>query len=193
MYSAEGYLTFTLPVTNAQHIFVKLLVAMVCHTVCVLTVMAAGCIALWGEDLIKIFKVLGNLIREIFSACGAAHSVIYIIEVILLIVLSAASNILLYYACITVGQTAKKNRILLAIGAYFIYYVASQAVATVFTIVVTVVGMTTDLVRLLEWIGTHYVATIHIYLGGMVVLTAVMAAVFWLVTQTIMTKKLNLE
>ena len=193
MYSAEGYLTFTLPVTNAQHIFVKLLVATVWQMLCFLTVIAAGSIALAGDDSLGVLELLDWGIEGVLEMCGTGHVIAYIVELILLAILSVVANMLLYYACITVGQLAKKNRILLAIGAYFIYYIASQVITTVVTIVVTVAGMTSNLADIVNWVIRHYVASIHIYLVGAIILTAVMAAVFWLVTQTIMTKKLNLE
>ncbi len=193
MYSAEGYLTFTLPITNTQHIFVKLLASMVCQAVCLLTVIAAGAIALSGEGLVEFLSSLAVAMSDLFHAFGAANSVGYIIELILLIVISAASGMLLYYACITVGQTAQKNRILKAVGAYFIYYVATQVISTVITIIITVLGMANALDGIAEWLLTNLTISIHIYLLISIVISAVMAAAFWLVTQTIMTKKLNLE
>lgn len=193
MYSAEGYLTLTLPVTNAQHIFVKLFVAMICQAVCLLTVTAAGAIVLSGEALVNAFRETVSLLKSFCSACGVVHSIGYSLELILLIILAAASSMLLYYACITVGQTAKKNRILKAIGAYFIYYIATQVVATVFMIVFAVLAMSNALDGIAQWIIENLAAAAHIYLCGAAALYAVLAAAFWLVTQIIMTKKLNLE
>ncbi len=193
MYSSEGYLTFTLPITNTQHIFVKLLASMVCQAVCLLAVIAAGAIALSGEGLVEFLGYFVVAMTDLFSAFGAANFVGYIIELILLIIISAASGMLLYYACITVGQTAKKNRILMAVGAYFIYYVATQVISTVFTVIITVLGMANVLDGIAEWLLTNFTISIHIYFLISIVISAVMAAAFWLVTQTIMTKKLNLE
>ena len=193
MYSAEGYLTFTLPVTNAQHIFVKLLAAMVWQTISLLTVFAAGCIALAGPDLVGAFNLIAHLIDEVLLELGAVHFIAFVMEMLVLVILSAVSNMLLCYACITVGQTAKKNRILMAVGAYFIYYVATQAISTVFTIAITVLGMSNAFDGILPWIAHHPVATLHLFLCGAVVISVVITAAFWLVTQTIMTKKLNLE
>lgn len=193
MYSAEGYLTLSLPITNTQHIFVKLFVAMVCQAVCLLTIIVAGAIALLSEDLVDFFNYFIVFTDEFFTLLGAANSIAFILESILLTILCAASNILLYYACITVGQTAKKNRILKAVGAYFIYYVVTQVIATVFTIIVTVLGMSHPIDGILEWIANNATATMHIYFCGVIVLYGAMSAAFWLVTQTIMSKKLNLE
>lgn len=193
MYSAEGYLTFTLPVTNTEHIFVKLLAAMVCQIVCVLTVIAAVSIALSGELFGEMITVLSYFINKIFLACGTVNLIGFIIEIILLAIISAASTLLLYYACITVGQTAKKNRIFAAVGAYFVYYVATQIISTVFTIIFMILGMTGALDSVMVWFESNVVAGVHIVLCSVIVISAVITAVFWIVTQTIMSKKLNLE
>ncbi len=193
MYSAEGYLTFTLPVTTTEHIFVKLFVSTVCQIICLLTVIAAGAIALSGEALTDFFNFMSQLVDGARLTLGAANLIGFVAEVLLLLLLSAISTTLLYYACITVGQTAKKNRILLAIGAYFIYYMATQTISTVLTIVVTVFGTSGVLDTLFDWLTNNLVSAIHIYLCAAIVLYAILSAVFWLVTKIIMTKKLNLE
>ncbi len=193
MYSSEGYLTFTLPVTNSEHIFVKLLATTVCEAICVVTVIAAGAIAISGELFMDLIRGLGNALRAFFSLYGAANAVAFIIEAILLFILSAVSGTLLYYACITVGQMAKKNRILMAFGAYFIYYVATQMISTAFVIIITILEMSGALDSIGTWLSTNSVVAIHIYLCGTIVISTVLAAAYWLVTQRIMTKKLNLE
>lgn len=189
MYSAEGYLTFTLPVTNTQHIFVKLFVATVCDTVCLLTVIAAMLIAFLDKDFIEFFSAL----RGQFPKIGAANAIGFTIEGILLAFSASISNTLLYYACITVGQTAKKNRILMAVGAYFIYYVATQIISTAISVVMTVLSITGAFNGLFEWMEVNFAATMHIILSVSTVISIGLSVAFWLLTQSIMTKKLNLE
>ncbi len=193
MYSAEGYLTFTLPVTNAQHIFVKLLAATVCQAACILTVIAAGSIALSGKLFGEVFILIVVLIEKLFLACGTANAIGFMIEIFLLFALSTVSGFLLYYACITVGQTAKKNRVLSAVGAYFIYYIATQVVSTAFTVIFTVLAAAGALDGVAIWFVSNLIAGIHIVLCATIVISAAVTAAFWLVTQTIMSKKLNLE
>jgi hypothetical protein len=190
MYSAEGYLTFTLPVTNAQHIFVKLFVAVVFQTVCLLTVAISGCIVLSGRGMIRGFM---NAMQYAFTGIGAVNMIVFIIEMIIMMLLSVASNMLVYYACITIGQTAKKNRILMAIGVYFIYYIITQITSTIFTIIITMVSMSDALVKTVEWIANYPIPAMHILFGVSVIISAAITALFWFVTQRIMTKKLNLE
>ena len=193
LFTAEGYLSFTLPVTNGEHIFVKLLASLVCQTVCFLVAVAAGAIALSGDLMESLWRDASAMMGIIWEGIGPGHCIGYCLEMVLLMVLSGVANMLLFYACITVGQTAKKNRIVMAVAAYFVYYVATQIFATVLTVVLAVLGMTEALNGIGEWVACHPLASFHIYLCGIAVFTAGLSALFWVVTQKIMTKKLNLE
>lgn len=193
MYTAEGYLTFTLPVTNTQHILVKLLCALLCQATAVLTVIIAIVIASSGEPLSTLFGNLSLIVNELSVMLGGGNLVAFAIEGLLLLLLAAASNMLLFYTCITIGQLAKKNRILMAIGAYFIYYVASQVLSTVFTIVFTVISMTTLLDGIMQWVVMHFALATHLYFGILILFSAALSVAFFLITRGIMTKKLNLE
>ena len=193
MYSAEGYLTFTLPVNNAQHIFVKLLTAICCQAICLLTVILAVMIAISGEPLKDLVLALTAGISEFYEDIGAVSFIAFAFDIIVIALLSVAGNMLLYYACITVGQTAKKNRILMAVGAYFIYYVATQVISTVIVMIFTVLGMSGVFDGIVMWLDDHMILTMHLTMGISIVIYAAMAVAFWFVTQSIMTKKLNLE
>ena len=186
-------MSLTLPVTNDTHIFVKLVAALVCQLVCLLVAAGAAAIAISGDLLTDIWQDFSKALDVIWEGMGAGHCVALAVEFTLILLVSAVANMLLYYACITVGQTAKKNRILMAIVAYFVYYVASQVLATIFTIVLTIMGMTEALNEVILWVAYHPMATMHIYMWLMVILSAGLAALFWLVTRKIMSKKLNLE
>ena len=193
MYTAEGYLTFTLPVTNSQHIFVKLLVSLVCQAVCLVTVLAAASIALAGETFLHVVGSLGAAIRMLGDQCGAGNLVVYGLEFGILLLLSVISNMLLYYACITIGQTAKKNRILMAVVTYFIYYAISQVIGTVFSMVVMVFSLSGSLGDIMDWIERNPVPILHVFLFFAILTSAAFGAVCWVVTQRIMSRRLNLE
>ena len=193
LYSAEGYLTFTLPVTNAQHIFVKLFVSLVCQTVCLLTVVLSAVIALSGKplsDLILTLKFAGVAFP---LPHGKVHMALFCLEFALYMLVSAVSGMLLYYACITIGQTAKKNRILMAVVTYFIYYAISQVIGTVFSMVVMVFSLSGSLGDIMVWIERNPVPILHVFLFLAILTSAAFGAVCWVVTQRIMSRRLNLE
>lgn len=193
MYSSEGYLTFTLPVTNEQHIFVKLITALVCHAICTITVIIAACIAFSGQLLADVFDIILKLLESAGAIFGTFNMVIFAIELVLMLILSIAQTLLLYYTCITVGQTAKKNRIIMAVAAYFVYYAATQAIATVFMIIFTVLGISGVFDGIEMWLESNIILATHIYFAFALLVSAALATAFWFVTKNIMTKKLNLE
>ena len=189
MYSAEGYLTFTLPVSNRTHIFVKLFAAVINQVLCFLATIAVVCIALSGKNLYLFLSEMEFLV----SYFNTAELIVLFIEFAIMLPLSLATGMLLYYACITIGQTAKKNRILKAVGAYFVYYIATQVISTAFIITYTVLGLYGALDGIMEWVSANLSSTILIAFGVSIVLNTIMAVAFWIVTEKIMTKRLNLE
>ncbi len=192
MYSAEGYLTFTLPVTNAEHIFVKILLATVCQIVCFLTVFLSWCIALSGEILNDVGDGVAEAVKDLADLIGSASVIGYVIEFTLLAVVSVVANMLLYYACITVGQMAKKNRVLAAVGAYFAYYVATRIISTVVSVILMVIELDVR-IGVIDLIQGNIPEIVHLYLWCVIVQNVLLGVAFWIVTQYIMTKKLNLE
>lgn len=193
MFSAEGYLTFTLPVTNAEHIFVKLVAAMICEFVCLLVVLVAAAISLSGEEYTLFWQRIRYITGMLAENIGPVHMIGYTLEWVLLVLLSLASTMLLIYSCIAIGQTAKKNRIIKAIGAYFVYYIITQVVSTIVTITIMVLAMSNSLNGILQWVAFHPYATLHMGFCGMILLLTGLSAAFWAITQHIMSKKLNLE
>lgn len=194
MYSAEGYLTFTLPVTNAQHIFVKLVTAIACIFICGVTVALAVFISSPIESLYDFVDGFHDVSGYLLGDIGFGNSIAFVIEGLILAVLYAAYGLLLSYACITVGQTAKKHRILKAIGAYYVYYIARQVIGTVFGILIAYA----DLSDSVEYVdvtldSVFYIIAAHIVLWVLILFFAALCALFWFITQRIMTKKLNLE
>ena len=192
LYTAEGYLSFTLPVTNTQHILTKLLAAMVCEAVCVLTVIATVAITLTGAQWQGLFESLRVTFQTMWTGVGG-NLIGYIIELLLAAVLSSASAMLLIYACITVGQMAKKNRILMAFVAYFVYYMATQLLSTILTVFFYQFSTTDAMNALLEWMVYNLPTALHLYFGGNALISAGLSVLFFFVTKRIMTKKLNLE
>jgi len=194
LYSSEGYLTFTLPVSNFDHIFVKLLAALAWQAICYLTVFAAMFLPSIGQDFGALFDEFSTLFTFLFSKCGVVNVIFYIIEAIILFFLSAASGILLFYACISLGQRARKNRVLMAVVAYFVYYSITQVVTTILMIFLAVLLVATGLInRIEEWVTLHYVPAIHIGLIILIAISVAMTTLFWFISQNTMDKKLNLE
>lgn len=189
IYTSEGYLNHTLPVTAAQHIWAKLLTSMLFFVGSLFAVFISFMIITAGDLNIEIFKAGFYLLGKAFNSYGA-NIALYIIEGIIVLLLSLTAMYLKFYCCLSVGQLAKKRKILLAFGVYFGIYVVKQIIATVFIATVAVNFELMD--RIGEWISVNGTAFIHIMLCGGIIFYAVLSLVYFLINRYLMSKKLNL-
>lgn len=192
MFTGEGYLTHTLPVTAGNHLWTKLLTAISFDVAAVLVVMLSVLIVTSGEVLEEIWKAAGYLFAQIPQKY-VGHVWAWVAEYGVLMLLAAASSHLTIYLCICLGQLFRKNRVLAAVGVYFGLYMISQVISTVITIMFTFMGVSGVWEELLKWIEKNPVETIHIFFAGGIVLTAIGAALYFLICHTVIRKKLNLE
>ena len=196
MFTHEGYLSFTLPVTTAQHIWVKAFTGLAIIIIDLLFIIVGICIATAGEFTVELFKagfwILGKGAEEI-----GWQFWLYMVEGIIAVLMSLLASILLFYSCIAIGQLSNKNRIILAIGAYFIYYFITQVLSTVFIIIMSVISYQDWFANLMDKISVfvmnHPYASGHIVFGIGVLLLALSGGIYYFITHRIMSKKLNLE
>lgn len=192
MFTYEGYLSFTLPVTTTQHIWVKSITALCFGCLTLIAVLISGCIITAGEVLVEIFKALGYIWQKVFELVKY-HAVLITVELVILFLVVTFTSLLLYYTFISIGQLSKKNRILAAVGAYFVYYIITQIISSVFLIVVSVFIPSSFFVKLSEFIELHPYVSIHTGIWGLSLLWSIFATICFLIVRTITTKKLNLE
>lgn len=192
LFSGEGYLTHTLPVTPAAHIWVKLLTALSFTVASGLVCLLSGMIVTSGELFSEICKAISYLLGNI-PPDAIPHLSGWLAESILLSLLSILNVHLLYSLCICLGQRARKNRVLAAVGVYFGFYMVSQILSTVMMVVITILGESGALDKLLTWIESDPVTFIHLLLIGLCLLVILVNIVYYLVCHWTIRKKLNLE
>ncbi len=200
LFTSEGYLSFTLPVTPTQHILTKLSTAVIVHAASLIVVLISACIITAGDVLIEVGNAIRYIIdliperlaftfKETTAAQWQVNIWLFAIEFILLLIAAVIYQMLLYYGCITVGQMFSKNRILAAVGVYFGYYMVTQAIGTVFVIVS----------QFLPWEGLSLIfldapiACLHWLILGSLLLNLLISAALFLVSHLIIRRKLNLE
>lgn len=192
LFTNEGYLSFTLPVTPAQHIWVKLSAAVVFSLIADVVVLAAVSLATAGEVFHELILALEYLMNLVLKLEGGVHILWYLPELVITLLAVFIGELLFFYTCITIGQLAKKNRVLAAVGVYFAFYVVSQIFSTVITIVFTFFGEPI-VEAVAAFFETYQFAAGHLVFLAIFLLTAVMGAAWFIVTHTIIRKRLNLE
>ncbi len=192
MFTAEGYLTMTLPVTPTQHLMTKLICAVGFNLLTVVGVFIAACVATAGDMCLELFKAgfyLLGLYFEEFGFNGGA----WIFEGVIAAVASIVSQFALYYACMSIGQLARKNRLLAAFGVYFAYYFICQTLGTIGIVAYYLIRNTAVMDAIQDFINNNPEATTHISFIGQAVISIALATLYYFISHRILSRKLNLE
>lgn len=192
LFTGEGYLTHTLPVTPANHLWVKVITAVSFDVLSVIVCLFAGMTATAGEVFTEICKAAAYLVKQIPGEY-VGHIAGWTAELIVMLIVAMFNSQLLFYLCICIGQLFRKNRVLAAVGVYFGLYAISQVISTILTVVFAVMGEMGAWDHILEQIARHPIAFIHALLGGTIVLTALLSLAYFWICHTVVHKKLNLE
>ena len=192
LFTGEGYLTFTLPITPTQHIGVKLLAVFISEITTYIVIALSVVIMTAGDVFTEVVKAGSYLFGLVYSEMGS-HLIFYIIEIVVALLIASICNTLLYFTFISIGQLFRKNRILAAFAAYFIFTTGVQIITTVLMSLFTAFYDYLPIQQLAEFAEMHPYTTVHIVLCAFAVLSAIMALVYFLITRYIITRKLNLE
>ena len=186
----EGYLMHTLPVKPWQLITAKGFTAFV-------VVIISGIIAvisifiLIGVSISISISDLGELLADIFGMYGEEPVyILYTIEAILLVALSKLKTIYKTYASMSIGQLSDNHKILISVAAYIGISVAIMFITGVFLQFVDgemFAGLIDYFYSLSRFKGVQLVVAGYLlYLG-------VQLAAFHIVSERLLTKKLNLD
>ncbi len=192
LFTSEGYLTLTLPVTPGQHIGVKVITAVCIDVITTAVLLLSGCIITAGDMLREICIALRYIWQKLYEVMGG-HLVALLLELELAMLVASFSGILLYCTFIAIGQLFRKARILASVGAYFAFYLLTQVISTVFSIMFAILVETDLAESIANWIAKNPYTTAHIAMWSGIVFSAVFAVVEFLVIRKIVTRKLNLE
>ncbi len=189
MFTSEGYLSFTLPIKSTQHLESKLISGVCVIFITVLNAIISFFVVMSGDPAIEIVKALNYLGIRAVDSLGA-HFWFYALEIILYVVLSTVSTILLFYACICIGQLAKKSKVLIAFLVYFAQYFVTQVVETFLIVILSTTGFYWDLIN---WFTENVREGFHVLGWISILFTVTLSAIYYLVCAHIMDKKVNLE
>ena len=190
LFGAEGYLTLTLPVSINSHVLVKLGAAILWEFIILAVVSCSWVIAFSGIP--EFYDTILDA-YEIFVSGQTLQFILYILEFIVLLPLSMASSLLLYYTCMSIGQLAKKHRILLSVGVYFGYYLVMQIFVTISSIVVTTALLATMTEETIMLIVNNFPTIIHVIMISLILFTLLFDFLLFKLVTFIINRKLNLE
>ena len=176
--SGEGYLMHTLPVRPWQHIASKLIAAVV-WTVLSFFVVCVSVLVLCADH-----TLLPGFVQEMWLLCG---------EFILMMLVSLAVSILQIYAAIMLGHQADKHRIAMAVVAYFVIQFALSILMYALILMGLFVpeGIWFAVGSMLDSMGVAGLTSTMLL--GVTAANVVLGAIFFVVTEFLMRRRLNLE
>ena len=188
----EGYLMFTLPVKPWQLITSKGITAFVmCILSCIVScisifIMMIGALPQPFKFLAQFFS-LENLsmfftrLNEVVPMWG-----IYLFEFIILVIVSSLASLYQIYASMAIGHLAKKNRILMSVVAYIVISMILSFIGGIFGV------FSAFTMQNLIYINAGE-AFLHALLIFSIIISIIECVVFFVITERILSKKLNLE
>ena len=182
--SSEGYLMFTLPVSVSKLIWSKLIVILVWIILSGIVGMLAFCIIFLN---ITDFALAFSQMISVFIEAGKQGLWPALIEFIILMASIVISFILSIYLSMAVGQLSDKHKILCSIGAY----IGLNVIMAVFVGVAN--GPVGEMIYRGIFENLSEMESFNIVMIGFIVLYVILCVVYFILTKTILTKKLNLE
>jgi len=190
----EGYLMFTLPAATWEHIASKLIVALVLELITMLVGALSGILFSLVYDA-KGFMGAIEEIRRSLQEIGfrlPAGSGWFIFGLVLLCIFSTVSSDLQIYQSIALGHLARKNRAAAAVLAY----IAINVVMTILISVLVPMGrgfMNSIFLLLNDNSAEAFLQGGNRMLGLMLGWCVVKSILFFFGTNTILSRRLNLE
>ena len=188
----EGYLMFTLPVKPWQLITSKGITAFVISILsgivsCIsIFILMLGSLPYPLKTMAQFFS-LENLsmfftrLNEVVPMWG-----IYLFEFIILVIVSSLASLYQIYASMAIGHLSKKNRILMSVVAYI-------AISMILSFVGGIFGVFSAFtMQNLIYINAGE-AFLHALLIFSIIISIIECVVFFVITERILSKKLNLE
>lgn len=200
LFTDEGYLTFTLPVSTDYILNAKILAGVLWNAITmVVTVGAFGAIivcVISPEHVGDVVDIYADMFSVFFGGGGLSggNLVFYCIEYIVYILIALFFGILLMYVAITVASViAKKARVILGIGIYAGVTTVISTVTSVGSVIISVVSA--EMTEGLEEYSSamNYLSVqAHIQMIFMIVICGVVSVGAYLLNRYLLKNKLNL-
>lgn len=189
-YTDEGYLMHTLPVSSTQLILSKGLFAFGAIVLtCVILMASAFLLVLTAapvaerQDIIEAFSMLLPMLSKELGWPPA----LLILYMVALTILSTAHSILAFYAALSIGQRFARHKIIGAILAYVIMNMAEQISSVIFMFL----SGWNSMMASQNSVGAIRFVRKSFYLSF--IMTLIITVIYWVITNYMMKKRLNLE
>lgn len=193
----EGYLMFTLPVSVSQLTFSRAFVAVIIMFLSgVVGFFAIGLLA--GMDFLRGLIMLPGEIASAISravASGeispglAVHAGLYVIELIVMFLLGSFEGVYGFYAAMALGQLSRNHKVAMSVVWYIILGIVETTLVWSLIFIMTGPAVIVFSGSILD----NAVISLHVFLILMNIITILLLAARVLITNVVLSRRLNLE
>lgn len=189
----EGYLMFTLPVKPWQLIASKGLVATVMSVLSGVVSFTSIMIlaAFYGELTLPAFTQITAVFGELWQI--APSWPLLALECIALLLLCIFGALCMLYASMSIGHLAKRHRVALSFTAWLGLMVASNYATALVIELVDRTGLDVYLTTMLHNAQLTGVGATHLLFVSLIVYSAISLTIWFVISNVILSRKLNLE
>ncbi len=186
---SEGYLMNTLPVSVWQNISAKLIPAVIYQLLSIVVAFIAGLLFFIIGSNVTATDLFGAAERffEELARVSNVHLWLVLAEITILLLISLATSNLMVYAALSAGHSYTNHKMLISVGVYVIFYIASQFINTFLLI-----AAGTFLDNILTGVELTD-ALPHMLMGGIILLETAYGAIYFFISGYFMKNKLNLQ
>lgn len=190
MFTDEGYLTHTLPVSKHELMLSKVIPMSIWQLITsvsiVLSLFIVGGMAIFFLSQNEVtWAELQRVFQDFFSAFQGAKIGSFLFSIILLMLAGCFSGTLTIIGSISLGQMIGKHKILGSIGGYFFITTVIQIVTMILIMPGILMNSNASDVEIFSWLRNTYY--------GCSVLSVVVAIGLYFMSYFLVSKKLNLD
>lgn len=193
VFSDEGYLLHTLPVRPWQIITAKLIPAVV-WTIATVIVMGASLMLMvfcssvflgvnWGGSFSEFFQALWELLQHLDLS-----DILDLLSVPLMLLIALVSTVLQVYASLSIGHLFSRRRLAWSVAVWFVLGAVESISTNLLSWLADSLGWNDS--SLLEILFSHGIGPSFVMI---MVYNLIWCALFWAITQWVLSRKLNLE
>ncbi len=193
LYTDQGYLMHTLPVTSKELIWSKAIVAIIWRFISSIVMFVGIAILVVAGFELRFMDELREMFRafaEVFDQ-GPLLITLYIILTVLGGIGSVFFSVFKGYTAISFGQMAAKNKVLASVGAYFGIHIAINIFGNIFMQagMLVLLGTRGSIVEMFEDPGLMMI----VFLIALNIGVYGLSLIGYLISNSIMKNRLNLE
>lgn len=116
LFSREGYLNWTLPVSGIQHLWAKIISGYLLAVIDTIVIFAGILILATGRNVMEAYRVIAPEMTEVLGMPLSS----FMFYIFIFSIIGCISTVLMIYFSVCVGQLFPSHRVLWAIAVYFI-------------------------------------------------------------------------